>query len=346
MKIWILNHHAAGNEGRHPSFAKYLSLLGADVTLFTSSFMHNSYKESQKYNGKQYYKEIEVNNYKKVFFKTPPYFNNGAERLINQLCFLYRTYKYGKQKLKVESTPNVIIGSSVHLFTAVSAYLLSRKSTSKFVFEIRDIWPQTLIDLGALKENSIVAKVLKKIEVFLYNKADLIVSVLPNADEHIKKYGIDENKIVYIPNGIDLKKYEESLNSVFSADEAKSFFEKHKNEFIVTFTGAHGIANGLNTVVNAARELEELEKNETYKSHILLVGDGPEKKSLLSQSNKYNLSNITFLNRVKRDQVAHILQMSNCSLFHLRYTPVFQYGLSSNKLFDYMISGKTNAICS
>src|SRR5699024_2375971 len=76
------------------------------------------------------------------------------------------------------------------------------------------------------------------------------------------------------------------------------------------------------------------------KTHILLVGDGPKKRDLISLAKKYNLNNITFLNKVERNQVTHILQKSNCCLFHLKDTPVFQYGLSSNKLFDYMISGK------
>ncbi|MFC3039869.1 glycosyltransferase family 4 protein [Virgibacillus xinjiangensis] len=340
MKIWLLNHHATGNEGRHPSFSKYFSELGVDVTLLTSSFLHNSYKETQEYKEREYYKEVKMDNYKKVFFKTPSYSSNGPKRLLNQLCFSYRAYRYGREKLKTESTPNIIMGSSVHLFTALAAYLLSRQATSKFVFEIRDIWPQTLIDLGALNEKSVFAKLLKKIEGFLYKKADLIVSVLPNAQNHIEKYQIDSDKIVYVPNGIDYPKYKDTLNSPFTATEARDFFRSHRDNFIVTFTGAHGLANGLTTVVKAAHELEMLEIDSSYKSHLLLVGDGPEKEQLVSLTKQYRLNNITFLDKVPRDQVGHILNNSDCCLFHLKSTPVFKYGLSSNKLFDYMMSEK------
>lgn len=329
-----MNHHAR-EYGRHPSLAKYLAEDGSDVTLFSASFLHNTFEETKSYKKSEYYIEEEINNYERIYIKTPKYQSNGIKRLINQLVFTYRSYKRGKEKIATESTPNVIIGSSVHLFTGISAYLLAKKANAKFVFEIRDVWPQTLVDLGALKQDSFLTKIFEYIERFLYKKADLIISVLPNADEHIKKYNINKNKIVYLPNGIDISNFKEALKAEFTANDAIQFFRENKDSFVVSYTGAHGVANGLDTILNTAK----LFKGDS-EVQFLLVGDGPEKEKLIKMSSEMSLDNVTFIDRVEKEQVAHILDKSDICLFHLNKTPVFKYGISSNKLFDYMISGK------
>lgn len=339
MNIWILNHHAR-EEGRHPSIAKYLSEEGVDVTLYSSSFLHNTFEETKSFNKNTTFLIENKEQYKRVYIKTPAYKGNGIKRLINQVSFAYRAFKAGKYIGKADKKPDVIIGSSVHLFTGLAAYFLSKKLKASFVFEIRDLWPQTLIDLGALKEKSPITKVFKMIEKFLYKKADMIISVLPNAHDYITKLNIPAEKIKYIPNGIDLNYYNESISKGFIAEEAIGFFNENEEKFIVTFAGSHGIANGLDTVVKAARELLETEKDDEYKTQILLIGDGPEKVNLRKMAKEYKLDNLTFLNKIDRSQVPHVLKKSNLCLFHLNDTPVFNYGLSSNKLFDYMISGK------
>lgn len=337
MYIWILNHHAR-EYGRHPSLAKYLSESGENVTLFSSSFLHNTFKETKKYRDGEYYREEEKDNYKRVYIKTPPYRGNGIRRLLNQLSFSKNAYKVGKKKLQIESTPEVVIGSSVHLFTGLTAYLLAKKANAKFVFEIRDIWPQTLVDLGALKKDSIVTKIFEKIEKFLYKKADLIVSVLPDGEKHITKYGIAKEKVLYLPNGIDINSYQNALKKEINNGEIKQFFANKKGSFIVSYTGAHGVANGLDTPIEAAALLQSVKTDK--KIEFLFVGDGPQKENLKKIAKEKKINNVTFIDRVEKDQVAHILNLSDVCLFHLNKTPVFKYGISSNKLFDYMISGK------
>ncbi len=306
MYIWILNHHAR-EYGRHPSLAKYLAENGENVTLFSSSFLHNTFKETKNYRDGEYYQEEEKDNYKRVYIKTPPYSGNGIKRLLNQLSFSKNAYKVGKKKLQIESTPEVVIGSSVHLFTGISAYFLARKANAKFVFEIRDIWPQTLVDLGALKKDSIVTKVFEKIEKFLYKKADLIVSVLPDGEKHIKKYGITSEKVLYLPNGIDVNNHQNALTKELKSIEIKQFFKDKKESFIISYTGAHGVANGLDTPLEAAALLQLVKTDK--KIEFLFVGDGPEKEKLKQIAKEKNLNNVTFIDRVEKDQVAHILNL-------------------------------------
>lgn len=333
MNIWILNHHATG-DGRHPSLAKYLSDTNK-VTLYSSSFIHNTFIEEKRYLKDEYYKEEKVDDYNRVYIKTPKYYGNGVRRLINQIFFSMRSYKTGLKKIKEESTPSIIIGSSVHLFTGITAYLLAKKSNAKFVFEIRDIWPQTLIDLGALKENSIPAKVFSAIEVFLYKRADLIVSVLPEGYRHVESLSINKDKVYHLPNGIDVKKYEEDLKNTKPSQVTIDYFTDNADKYIFTYTGAHGIANGLDTIIETANKMKDNREVE-----FLLVGEGPEKKELKKKKEQLGLTNVTFMDKVPKGEASYILENSDACIFHLNKTPVFNYGISSNKLFDYLISGK------
>lgn len=338
MNIWILNHHAR-DTGRHPSLAEYLTRLGENVTLFSSSFEHNNFVETKEYD-KNFFIEENVKEYKRIYIKTPKYKGNGVKRLLNQLVFSVNTYKAGRRVLKDGNKPDVIMGSSVHLFTGLSAYFLARKTNTKFVFEIRDLWPKTLVDLGALKEKSLLTRLFYLLEKFLYKKADLIISVLPDADKYIENLGIDYQKIVHIPNGIDLEYMDESLENDDIRRKVKDLMKGYSNEFVVSFTGAHGKANGLETIIETARILQDVELEEQIKTRFLLVGEGPEKEKLINKVKRHSLSNVTFINRMPKSYIPHILNQSNVCLFHLVDTPVFNYGISSNKIFDYMYSGK------
>jgi glycosyltransferase involved in cell wall biosynthesis len=105
------------------------------------------------------------------------------------------------------SPTDVIIGSSVHLFAVLSAYYLAKYHKARFLMEVRDLWPQTLIDIGALSEKSIFAKIMYALEKFLYKRAEKIITLLPSANNYINKLGIDDSKIFWIPNGVDLLKF-------------------------------------------------------------------------------------------------------------------------------------------
>src|SRR5699024_1487640 len=172
-----------------------------------------------------------------------------------------------------------------------------------------------------------------KIERFLYKKSDLIISVLPHGYKYITQLNIPSEKIVYIPNGIDIKYFEKSLMESTDIDYFKNFLKERKNEYLAIFAGSHGKANGLDTIVEAAKILKDLEKEEIIKSHLILIGDGPEKSKLQKLAHKYELSNLTFFDKVEKNEIAHILKEIDLCLFHLNKTSVFKYGISSNKLF-------------
>jgi len=151
MKIWVINHHAVG-PGRHSNICRLLALKGHDVVLIASSFKHNQFKELVDYDNNSFFKTETEDGYKRVWIKTPPYQSNGVKRIINQLAFTWHTLSVGRGM----DPHDIVIGSSVHLFAAWAGYVLARRFRTPFIFEVRDLWPQTLVDIGALKDKSVV----------------------------------------------------------------------------------------------------------------------------------------------------------------------------------------------
>ena len=199
MNLWILNHYAIVPDmpggTRHYDFSKELIRRGHKVTIFTSSFHYIQHKELRLKRGEKY--KIEgVNGINFVWLKTFPYQKNDWRRVINMISYMWRSYWLGKRITKINKNikkPDIIIGSSVHLLAVLSAYWLSKFYKSKFIMEVRDLWPQTLIDFKKFKKNNIVIKVLKLLEQFLYKKAQKIIVLLPKAEDYIMSLKINKN---------------------------------------------------------------------------------------------------------------------------------------------------------
>ncbi|HBE44902.1 MAG TPA: glycosyltransferase WbuB [Deltaproteobacteria bacterium] len=326
MNIWIFNHYAITPElsggTRHFDFAKELTERGYNVTIFASSFHYSLLRET-KYYGKSSYIIEDYDGIRFVWIGTFPYSKNDWRRVLNMLSYSVGAYKTAK-KINIEK-PNVIIGSSVHLFSVYTAYLLSKHFNIPFIMEVRDLWPQTLIDMGVSRWNPFVI-LLGILEKFLYKRAKKIISLLPKAYEYITSLGIPLEKIVWIPNGVDLKKFE----------NIEGNFGK-RTKFKVLYAGAHGIANGLDTLLNSARILKE----KGYSGiSIELVGDGPEKQRLMKRTLEEGLDNVSFRDPVKKDKIPKVLSEADVLFFNLLAKDTFKYGISSNKLFDYLSSGR------
>ena len=326
--IWIFNHYAITPDlpggTRHFDFGKELVKRGYNVTIFASSFHYSLLKEIKEYKKNSYIIE-DYDGVRFVWIKTFPYSRNDWRRVINMLSYSIRSYKVAK-KINIEK-PDIIIGSSVHLFAVFIAYLLSQKYKTPFIMEVRDLWPQTLIDMGVSKWHPFVI-LLGILEKFLYKKADKIIVLLPKANEYIENLGISPEKIVWIPNGVDLERFNFDIECIDLRIDKKNF--------VITYTGAIGKANNLDTLLETARIL----KDNYPEIKFLLVGNGTEKERLIQIAKENNLKNVEFRDPVPKNEIAKIINKSDVLILLVRDSPLYKYGISFNKLFDYLASGK------
>lgn len=334
-KLWIMNHYAIGpNSGggtRHYDFAYELVKRGYDVTIFASSFDHKLRKEKLN-DGEKYRKEI-INGVKFVWIKTVPYQKNDFNRIRNMISFA----KNLKKVCKHMEAPDTIIASSVHPLTCIAGYSISKKKNAKYIAEIRDLWPQTLIDMGAISEKSIITKVLRFMEKYIYKKAEKIIVLLPGAVEYIKSVGIEEEKVVYIPNGIVVNRVQKILNKKSVNEKINDIMNEHKNKFNAVYLGAHGKANELDVIIDAAKILKNNNVNDV---DLLFVGDGPEKNNLIKKCKENNLTNVYFYDPISKYEVPLLLDKIDLCMVSMGDYGIYKYGISLNKLFDYLCSRK------
>lgn len=334
-RIWIMNHYAItpnmGGITRHFDFAEELARRGHDVTVFASSFDHKLRVETLK-DGEKYREEC-VSGVKFIWTRTTPYKKNDIKRVMNMISFAINAYKIGS---KMEA-PEILIASSFHPLTAISGYFLGKKKKAKYIAEIRDLWPQSAIDMGAISERGFAAWILRKVEKFIYTKASKIIVLLPKAVDYVKNVGIDESKIAYIPNGVVMARYDEAVRNDEENEELSEILKGHENRFKAVYLGAMGPSYSLETVIEAAR----LIKSKGYEDiDILMVGDGTEKERLEREAKEKGIDNIFFYNPIKKYNVPLLLNKIDLCLFNLRDLKVFRFGISPNKLFDYLYSAK------
>jgi glycosyltransferase involved in cell wall biosynthesis len=334
MRIWILNHYAlppdrAGGT-RHYEFARRLAEWGHDVTIFASSFSHFSRTEERLAPGERLRVEV-IDGVRFAWIRTVPYQRNDRRRALNMAS-------YAAGVLRVQHRfprPDVVVGSCVHPLAVAAAALIGAVRRVPFVFEVRDLWPQTLIDMGALPERGPLTAALRAGERFLYRRARTIISLLPGAAEYITATGISKDKIFYIPNGTTAPA---RALTAEQGEVTQQIGRWHESGALVAgYVGSHGAANGVDVLVRAAAVLRDRGVADIA---LVLVGDGPDKGRCQKLAADLGLDNIAFAPPVPKQAVPALLQSLDMTLFPLRDLPVFRYGLSSNKLFDYLASGR------
>lgn len=326
MKIWILNHYATTpDEPATRSFdiGKELERKGHKVTIFASSFSHYKFIEKRLQHGEKW-KAEDYDGVRFIWIKTAPYKKNDWHRVINILGYAWRAFWVGK---KLRGKPEVIIGTCVHPLSVLSAYILSILKRGRFFFEVTDLWPQTLVDMGALSERSPITLGLRILEKFLYKKAEKIITLLPHADDYITILGISKDKIVWIPNGVDLSRYE-------GLEQYDGGISK---PFIIMYLGIHAKYSGLEVVLEAAKILQS-EGNSDIR--FVFVGDGAEKPNLILCAKNMNLHNVEFRDLVPKKDIFKVMREADAFISIIKNLPVLRFGISSNKLNDYLASGR------
>jgi glycosyltransferase involved in cell wall biosynthesis len=325
--IWVVNQFAGTPESgwgeRHYYLSKYWIKKGYKVFIISGSYNHLFITQPNVKNTFTI-EELEPNLYF-CWIKITKYKGESIYKFINMLIFTFKFSFFTEKKI---DNPDVIIVSSMPIFTIFPAYFKARKVGAKLIFEIRDLWPETPIHLKNMSKNNPFIVLLKIIERFAYKKSKYIVSLLPNSFHYINKISKKPSKFCYIPNGIDEKLLSyESLPKVI-IDKIP------KNKFIVGYTGTIGLANAMEHFINAAITMQE-NKN----IHFVLVGDGYKKQEFIQIAK--GLNNITFVEKIKKSQVQHILSFFDVCYVGRYASPLYKHGVSYNKYFDYMLAKKT-----
>jgi len=327
--IWIINQYTGGPKYgmnyRSYYLAKEFKKNGAEVAIFAGSYSH-LFSTLPKVDG--LFTNEKVDEIDFIWVKTPVYKSSKSiGRMWNMLVFMLMLFFF---KVKSMKKPDVIIISSLSLFPIINAYFWAKKFDAKLIFEIRDLWPQTLIELGNMSSKHPLVLFLGFFEKFGYKHADRVVSLLANSKKYMQDRGMIESKFKYIPNGVD-------LNEVLNSDNLDEKFKSKipQDKFIVGYVGTLGIANALDYLIEAAKELSNYTK-----IHFVIVGKGGEKENLINFVSKENLNNVTFIEAIPKRQVQSMLSHFGVCYIGLRKEPLFLYGVSPNKLFDYMYSAK------
>ncbi|SFV51024.1 Glycosyltransferase [hydrothermal vent metagenome] len=295
--------------------------LGYQVTLVSGSYSH-LFSQLPKTQGKFTHEMIDGIEY--IWVKVPKYRSSKSiGRIWNMLSFAWNL-----RSLKISGAPHVLV-SSPSLFPIKIAKKWVKRFQSKLFFEVRDIWPLTLVELSNLTSTHPLIRVMEYYEKFAYRHADKVISLLPAAQEHFVSQGMRADKFVYLPNGIEIEGGE--LAPLPSSLEMKI----PKEKFIVAYAGTIGLANNLGYLVEAAETLK------TYRDiHFIILGQGGETQELQNRVQKLGLENITFVGAVKKEMVGSFLKKVDVAFISLLPEKLFRFGVSPNKVFEYMYAKK------
>lgn len=221
---------------------------------------------------------------------------------------------------------DVVYASSPHLLTPLAGWAVARLKGAAFVLEVRDLWPESFVAANLLKRDSFVHKALQYLEAFLVARADEIVVVTDGWEKHLMRIGADLDHYNVIRNGTEPSDF---TIEGFDRDAERTSLGLHR--MTAVFAGAHGPKDGIDLILDAAKEVPDID--------FLLVGDGPSKVSAIERAQAEGIANVTFREPVPKDQLARLLRACDIGIHAVTPLPVFELGMSPNKLFDYLAAG-------
>lgn len=334
--IWLIQQHSMppelGHYNRQNNFGKHLKRDGYRPIAFAGSKLHNS--DVQMISDKRPYLIYEKSECPFVFIKTLDYGKSTKKRILADFQFHWNIFRYRKKFPK----PDVILGSSSYMLSAVTAIILARKFKCKSIVEVRDLWPETIVDYLGYSHRNPIIKFLYRVEKWMYDNADEIVFTMEGGRDYIIEHNLDKshggkvdlNKVHNINNGVDLEWFSYCRDTYHFEDTDLL----DESIFKVIYIGSIRRANDIGSLLNVAKRINN------PKIKFLIWGDGDYRESLEKKVESEKISNVVFKGKVDKKYIPYIVSQADLNLAHNTPSPIFKYGISLNKMFDYFAAGK------
>ena len=334
MKLLYIDHYAGGPgygmEYRPFYLAREWVRLGHEVLVVGASFAHVRSRQPAVTGA---FTPEERSGVRFLWCRTPAYAGNGVGRVVNIAAFLYRLRSWRRW---LDVAPDVVIASSTYPADMGVARRIADAHGATLVWEIHDLWPLSPIELGDLSARHPFIVWMQRAEDDACRSADLVVSMLPLAEFHLREHGLPPGRFAYVPNGIDPNEWTDDpgADPLPVAHQAAIDAARSRGDLLVAYAGAHGIANDLGSLVEAATLLRDAPVS------WLLVGDGPEKDRLARLIAERGLERVALLDPVPKAAIPPLLRSMDALYLGLQREPLFRFGISPNKLMDYMMAGR------
>ena len=327
-RVWIINHFAIppseSGGTRHYSLARELLNHGFHPTIIAAASNYQTGRPRPMPEGVSAQLQV-VNDVPFLWLRAATHGKDGVSRLLGMLYFTYQLVTNLPRRFV--DAPEIIIGSTPHLFAAAASCFLAKHYKIPFVLEVRDIWPESLIELGGYSPYHPLMLIMKKLERYVYRRATRIVTLLPDAAPYFVQHGARMEDVVVIPNGVDTSLLEVTTEPV-----------KKPEKFTVLYTGTLGIPNQMETLVEAAERIQN--RADAPPIQFVLVGEGIRKAALQQMATEKKLTNMIFLPSVPKNEVAALLARADAFYLQFKDCALYQWGVSPNKLFDYLLAAK------
>lgn len=331
MRILLLHQYFLekdeGGGSRFNEITKVWSSLGHAITVLSGMVSYTTGKKPERYKKKYFYKD--ENFYDNVDIirshVSESYNTNFIGRLWGYFSFVFSSTYAGLFKTKGKY--DVIVVTSPPLFVGITAVILSMLKGLPIVFEVRDLWPESAIDTGVLK-NKLIIKMAYWFENYIYKKAKLINVLTPAFKTKLIEKGVPEEKIIFIPNAADFTLAEQIQNDKFDTKQFKKELGL-EGKFVITYVGAHGVANHLIQLVDVAERLQDTQVV------FQLIGSGMKKEELQKEVKNRKIATIIFRDAVPKAEVFKYILASDMGASVLKKVDTFKT-IYSNKTFDYM----------
>lgn len=332
MHIILIAHFAGsprhGMVYGHYYLAREWVKSGNHVTIVAASYAHTRFTQPEV---NDHIVEEYIDGIRYLWIPTPAYSSAGRiGRVSNIFAFVMRVWM---TNLPIQRA-DVIICTSHHPFAIHPARFLARRFRARLVFEVRDLWPLTLIELGGATQRHPFIKLMQFSEDYAYKHADKVISVLPAAKDYMVEHGMHPDKFLYVPNGVDM---DEALQNVELPPAYIDIIEKLRSEgkFLVGYAGRVGLSNALHSLIDAIGQCTN------SNIALIILGDGSHVSELKSQAKRIGVEGrIVFLNSVPKSQVYNFLERMDVVYIGLQSQPLFRFGVSPTKINDYMLAAK------